>query len=223
VDDIFHDIQDDLRRDNLIKFFKSYGKYILAAGAAIVILTCGFLYWQHHQERTRAQHADAYARALLATTQADPTQALKDLEAVSKVGGGYASLAEFKRAALLMQTKPGTAPNPENKAIAIKIYQDLAKNSKIDLKLRHLATVLLVLATLDQEDPKKLLALLGTLSVGSNPWTPLVSELSALLNFKMGNFKQAEGLYKNLIEARETPDSIRMRSKALMTRMKAGL
>lgn len=222
MDDIFHDIEDDLRRDNLIKFFKSYGKYILASGAAIIIIACSFLYWQHYQEQARAQHADAYARALLATAQPDATQALNDLEAVGKSGSGYANLAEFRRAALLMQSVSGATLKPEQKAIAIKIYQDLAKNTKIDTKFRHLATVLLVLATLDQEDPQKLLALLGTLSVGSNPWTPLVSELSALLNFKMGNFKQAEGLYKNLIEASQTPDSIRIRSQALLARMKTG-
>ncbi|MBL0942613.1 MAG: tetratricopeptide repeat protein [Alphaproteobacteria bacterium] len=223
MDDIFHDIEDELRRDNLVKFFKNYGRYILAASAAIIIIACSILYWQHYQENARAQHADAYARALLATTQTDITQALNELEAIGKAGSGYASLAEFRRAALLMQSTAGATPNPENKAIAIKIYQDMAKDSKVDMKFRHLATVLLILATLDHEDPQKLLALLGTLSVGSNPWTPLASELTALLNFKMGNFKQAESLYKNLIEASQTPDSIRMRSHALLTRMKTGL
>lgn len=219
-DDIFHEIQEDLRRDNVIKFFQAYGKYVLGAAIAITLCTSGILYWHYHQGQRNLQESDAYSKAILAM-HLDPTEALNQLKVLSKGNGHYVGLAELRRAALLMETKAGIPPSAANKAEAIKIYQDLSHNLKVDMKLRYLATVLLTLITLDQADPQKLIALLGTVSISSNPWTPLVTELTALLNFKMGHYKQAEGLYKSLIESSQTPDGIRMRAKVMLERMKA--
>ena len=219
-DDIFHEIQEDLRYENLIKFFQIYGKYILGAAIAIVVCVSGYSYWQHHQEQKRFAESEAYSQALLTAMQADPTEGMKRLKAMSQESGHYVGLAELRRAAFLMEAKAGIEPSAEHKAEAIKIYQNLSHNLKVDMKLRNLATLLLVFSTLDQEDPQKLIILLGTVSVGSNPWTPLASELTALLHFKMGHFKQAADLYKNLAQASHTPESIRMRAKVMLEQMK---
>ena len=64
MSDIFHEVDEDLRRDRAKALWDKYGIYVLGLAVAIVVVTAGVRGWQYWQE-TRAQASgDRYLAAL---------------------------------------------------------------------------------------------------------------------------------------------------------------
>ena len=86
------------------------------------------------------------------------------------------------------------------------------------MKLRHLATLYLVLLQIDSADSQQLLEKLRSARVGSNPWEPLAAELMALIAYKSGDFEQARAIYKDL-DNNKVSGNIAFRAKIMASRL----
>jgi len=128
VSDIFREIDEELRRDNLLKLWSRYGRYIVAVAVFALVVAGGIVAWRDHQRSERLAQSARYAGALALARDGKEADAVKVFAAINREGGGYALLASFEEAALL--AKSG------DRAGAAAAYDRIAAASELDPNLR---------------------------------------------------------------------------------------
>ena len=127
MSDIFREIDEELRRDNLRKLWSRYGRYVIAAAVFVLVVAGAIVAWRDHQLSERRAQSTRYASAFALARDGKGTDAVKVFAAIAKEGGGYAVLASFEEAAWL-------AKLGDRKA-AIAIYDRLAAASEFLLAM----------------------------------------------------------------------------------------
>jgi hypothetical protein len=203
VSDIFREIDEELRRDNLLKLWSRYGRYVVAAAIVALALAGGFAAWRSHQLSVRQAQSARFASALALDRAGKPGDAATVFAAIAKEGGGYAVLATFEDAALLA--------NSGNRPAAAAAYDRIAQASNIGPAFRDLAVVLSVMQSPDA-DPKATIARLAPLTASGNPWRPTALELTAAARLKLGDNKGALEIYRALADDLAAPRGLRGRA-----------
>jgi hypothetical protein len=204
VSDIFREIDEELRRDNLLKLWSRYWRYVIAAAAAVLIVAGGTVTWRDHQLKERRAQSVRYAGALTLARDGKAADAIKVFAAIAQEGGGYAVLALFEQAALL--AKSG------DRAAAIADYDHIAATGDLDPGLRGLALLLSVMQSLPEADAHQTIERLAPLTETGSPWRPTALELTALARLKAGDKSVALDLYKGLADDLAAPPSLRARA-----------
>jgi hypothetical protein len=204
VSDIFREIDEELRRDNLLKLWSRYGRYVVAAAIAVLLVAGGVAAWRNHQLSERRAEATRYAGALNLEQAGKLADAAKVFAAIAKEGGGYALLASFEEARL-------AAKSGDRKA-AIALYDRIAAAPGTNPEFRDLAVLLSVMRGLPDGDPQAAIARLAPLTAAGDPWRPTALELTAIARLKAGDKKGALDLYRGLADDLTAPRSLRARA-----------
>src|SRR6266436_1250468 len=104
VSEIFREIDEELRRDNLLKLWSRYGRYIVAAAMFALVVAGGIVAWRDHQLSERRAQSTRYAAALTMTREGKEAEAAKVFGAIAQEGEGHAVLASFEEAELLAKS-----------------------------------------------------------------------------------------------------------------------
>jgi hypothetical protein len=164
VADIFQEVDEDLRRDKALAFWKKYQNHIIGFCIIAVVATAGVSGWRYWKQQRIEANGAAYLQALQ-TLDRDPQAAQAQFETLAKDGGGFAVLARFQQASQTL--KDG------DKAKAAEQFSAIAKDGSVDKALKDLAAVLGALALLDAgkpEDAAKLVDPLTGDGQASRPW-----------------------------------------------------
>jgi len=204
VSDIFREIDEELRRDNLLKLWSRYGRYIVAVAVFALVVAGGIVAWRDHQRSERLAQSARYAGALALARDGKEADAVKVFAAIDREGGGYAVLASFEEAALL--AKSG---DREGAAAA---YDRIAAASELDPNLRGLAVLLSAMQRMPEADPHTTIDRLAPLTASGNPWRPSAIELTALARLKLQDKSGALDLFKSLADDPATPQGLRARA-----------
>ena len=204
MSDIFREIDEELRRDNLRELWSRYGRYIIAIAVFALVVAGGIVAWQDHQLSERRAQSTRYASALTLARDGKESDAVKVFAAIAHEGGGYAVLASFEGAGLV--AKSG---DREGAAAA---YDRIAEASDIDPNLRGLAVLLSVMQRMAETDPHTTIDRLGPLTASGNPWRPSAIELTALARLQSGDKPGALDLFKSLADDPATPQGLRARA-----------
>ena len=204
MSDIFREIDEELRRDNLLKLWSRYGRYIIAIAVFALVVAGGIVAWRDHQLSERRAQSTRYASAVTLARDGKEADAVKVFAAIADEGGGYAILASFEEAALLAKSGDREA--------AAAAYDRIAAASELDSNLRGLAVLLSVMQRMPDADPHTTIDRLAPLTASDNPWRPSAIELTALARLKSGDKTGALDLFKSLADDPETPQSLRARA-----------
>jgi hypothetical protein len=204
VSDIFREIDEELRRDNLRELWSRYGRYIIAIAVFALVVAGGIVAWQDHQLSERRAQSTRYASALTLARDGKESDAVKVFAAIAHEGGGYAVLASFEEAGLLAKSGDREA--------AATAYDRIAEASDVDPNLRGLAVLLSVMQRMPQADPHTTIDRLGPLTASGNPWRPTAIELTALARLQSGDKSGALDLFKSLADDPATPQGLRARA-----------
>jgi len=213
VSEIFREIDEELRRENLAKLWSRYGRYIIAAVIVILLAAGGYVAWRDHQTGERRAQATRYNSALSALRTGKQEEAGKLFDLLSKQGGGYGLLASFEQAE--MAAKGGDRKG------AIAIYDRIAGSSGADPAFRDLATVLSVMHGLPEGDPKQAVERLQPLTAAGNPWRVSALDLTAAAKLKAGDRAGALAVYKQLADDLTAPNGLRARAAELAAALKS--
>jgi len=208
-DTIFREIDEEMRREQILKIWKQYGTYFIAAAAALILGVGGYqFYLARKQAAAEASGASFDAAAqLIAGGKAD--EAATALANIAKSGpAGYATLAQIRLAAT--EAKAGKT------AQAVAAYDAIAKNSSADPLLASFAKLQAASLRLDQADWTEMQNRLIELTDNANPWRFSARELMALAAFKNGQIEQARKFNELLLGERNVPPSILERVKLMM-------
>ena len=203
MSDIFREIDEELRRDNLLNLWARYGRYIIAVAAVALVVAGGIVAWREHQLAERRAQSTRYAGALTLARDGKEADAAKVFAAIAEEGGGYAVLASFEEAALLAKSGDRSA--------AIADYDRIAATD-LDPGLRGLALLLSVMQSLPEAGARQTIERLAPLTESGNPWRPTALELTALARLKSGDKSGALDLYKGLADDLAAPPSLRARA-----------
>jgi hypothetical protein len=204
VSDIFREIDEELRRDNLLKLWQRYGKYIIAAVVVALIVAGGVVAWRDHQYKQRQAESARYAAALTLLREGKEAEAAKVFQSIAQEGGGYGQLAVFEGADLAAKAGDRTA--------AVAAYDRIASSSDVDPEFRDLAVLLSVMNALPDGDPKAAIDRLKPLTEPANPWHASALELTAAARLKSGDKPGALDIYKKLADDLAAPEGVRARA-----------
>lgn len=204
MSDIFREIDEELRRDNLLKLWKAYGKYLIGAVIVALLIAGGIVAWRNHQFTQRQAQSVRYEAGLSLLRQGKDAEAAKIFASVGDGGGGYGQLAAFEAADL-------AAKAGDNKG-AVADYDKIAASSDVDPELRNAATLLSVMNGFADADPAAVIDRLKPLTETGNPWRPTALELTAAAKLKSGDKAGALDIYKKLADDLAAPEGVRARA-----------
>jgi hypothetical protein len=212
VSEIFREIDEELRRDNLLKLWRLYGRYVIAAVAIALVIAGGVVAWRNHQLSQRQALSARYAAAMALLRQGKDADAAQIFASVAQDGGGYGKLADFEAADLA--TKSG------DRKAAIAAYDKIAAASAVDPELRDAATLLSVMNSLGDTDPQAEIARLKPLTETGNPWRATALELTAAAQLQAANKSAALDIYKQLADDLSAPEGVRNRAAEMASALK---
>ncbi len=209
TDEIFREVDEELRKEKFEQLWKAYGTYVAAAALAVVIGVGGWKFTEYLQAKRAAEAGARFNAALLqleAKKTEDAEKALQEIGASSQ--GGYRALARMKLAAL--DQANGKADQ------AVKAYDGIAADTGVDGLMRGLASIKSAMLRIDTADWTEMQNRLTPLKDAKNPWHASAKELLGLSAWKAGKFAEAEQEYQSLVENRTTPGGIRQRAEMML-------
>jgi hypothetical protein len=213
VSDIFREIDEELRRDNLLKLWQRYGKYLIAVALVAVLIAGGIVAWRDYQASQRRAQAARYSSALAMVREGKSAEAARMFAVLAQEGGGYGVLAAFEQAELL-------AKNGDRKG-AIAAYDRLASSSDIDPEFRDLAVLLSVMQALPDTETKGVIERLQPLTASGNPWRTSALDLTAAAKLKSGDRDGAREIYQQLADDLTAPQTLRARAAEMAAALKS--
>lgn len=216
VADIFQEVDEDLRRDKALDFWKRYQTHIIAAAILAVALAAGISGWRYYSQAQREAAGSAYAAVMEAVAK-DPKTAQAQIDALVAKGGGtgFALLAKFQQANEVL--KAGDA------AKASDLFAAIANDGSVDRPLKDLAAILAGLARLDSGKPAEAAALVQPLTAEGNAYRFSALEISGLAAFAAGDKAKAKDLFtqlKQLAALPNAPRSLAVRADMMLDRLK---
>ena len=208
MSDVFQEVDEDLRRDQLAKLWKRYGIYVIGAAVAIVAATGGYVAWKNYRTKQLMAQGDAFVQALVLRANGESREAVDAFAALAdSTSDGIGTLARFNQAALLADR--GDA------AEAVKVYDALATQAP-QKALRDIAVLCAVALSLESVDAAESQARLEPLMAPDNPFRFSAKELSALVALHAGDTAKARDLFKALAEDETAPSGIRGRAEEML-------
>lgn len=210
VSDIFREVEEDVRRERLEKFWKGYGTWVIAFAVLVLAGVGAWQLWQRHEAAERMKASDAYAAAQRIT---DPAQAAPAFGKVAdSAGGGYGLLAKLSQANALYAS--GRALD------AVALYKEIAAADSGDVgAVARLRAGWALSANAPRSDLETLLAPLDT---PNSAWRPLAREVLAFSDYRGAKVKQAASEYHALAEDAQSPETLRTRARAMAAFLDGG-
>jgi hypothetical protein len=205
---LFQEVQEDLERQKLEALWKKYGFWVVVAALGIVVATASstaYRSWHaDHEQRLTAELLSASKSTADAATNIDSLQKF----AADNAGSGQADLALLRAGAL--------AADKDDKAAAVKAFDQVASDTKADPAFRQLGTLLSVRAQLDNGDPAALSARLQPLTAEDAAWRFSALEDQAYLALRAGDKDKAKQIFTDLSQDARVPEGIAARATDIL-------
>lgn len=207
-DDLFREVDEEVRQEQYLQLWKQYGVYIAGVVLAIIVITVSVVVWRDVQQSAR----DANGEQLLAAiniSEDRQDEALDQLAVLAEEGSkGYRLLARLREGAML--SKSGDASS------AVAIYDAVAADSGHDQIYRDLAKVLAVSHGMSIMDRGEVEDRLASVSGDDNPWRYSARELKATAVMAAGDTVGALEAFQVLVDDLQAPAGIRARAAEML-------
>jgi hypothetical protein len=199
------EVDEELRRDELAKAARRYGRIAIAAVVVALLAFGGWLTWQWRQQSVAGEQGVALSAAYqeLGGAKADDAKA-KLASLATANAGGYRALALMSEADLLL------AKN-DLKGAAAK-FAAVAGDGGVGQPFRDLALVRQTMAEFDTLKPDVVLARMRPLAVKGNPWFGSAGEMVAVSYLRMGKRDLAGTIYSQIAGDPDMNDTMRARA-----------
>lgn len=212
--DFFHEIEEDLRRDQAIALWKKYGNWVIGAALLLVLAVAGHWGWTKYSTHQRLQASADFQAAL---SNADAAQRDSALAKVATEGGSYATLARFRLAEIAL--------GADDKAKARGILGEIAADATTDPALASLARVQAALLELEIGKPEAAADLVKDMTVENHPYRLAALEVTGLAALAGGDKAKARTTFEELKKASAADNvgggaSFERRAEQLLDRLK---
>ena len=205
--DIFQEVDEEVRREQLKKLWQRYGNYAIAA---CVLLVVGVAAWRGYEwwETKRATEAGAAFEQAATLAEAGKHQEAEAAFAKLATDGsaGYRVLARLRESGELAET---------DRNAAIKAYEEIAADKGAGRVIQDLATVRAGFLSVDTASYGDMRARLEPLTAPERAFRHSARELLALSAWKAGDMSAARQWSEMIIADPQTPAGARSRAEIL--------
>ena len=212
--DIFHEVDEEVRREQLKKIWQRYGNYIIAGCLIVVVGIAGWRGYEWMQSKHAAESGAAFEQA---ATLAESGKVQEAEAAFAKLGidgtAGYRILSRLREAAELARSDPKAA---------IKAYEEIAADRGAGQVIQDLATLRAGYLLVDGTPYADLRNTLEPLTGPDRAFRYSARELLALSAWKQGDASAAKQWTETIIGDPQTPAGARSRAEVLSQLIAAG-
>jgi hypothetical protein len=212
VTDIFHEVEEEVRRERYEILWKKYGDYVIAAIAVIAIGIAGYKFWQRYETQ----------QLINASTQLNAAEKLAEGGENASAAAAFANLAKTSPsgyAELARLAEAGSLLAAGNRSEGLALYKSIAAGNS---SLAPIARVRAAWAMADTAPKSELQSLLGPLTAPSSAWRFVAGEILAYADYHAGNLKAAGAAFESLAKNSDVPRTLRGRADAMATFIKGG-
>jgi hypothetical protein len=207
VSDIFHEVDEEVRRDQLKRLWERYSIFIVGLAILIVAGIGGWRGYEYYVGKKAAVAGAAFENAVVLSEQGKFTEAETAFAKVAtEAPAGYQVLSRFRAAAALAQTKP---------ADAVKAYDAIAADSSIGQTYQDLAAVRAGLLLVDSTTLADLQKRLDPIAAPSRTFRHTAREVLALSAWRNHDAAAAKRYIDMIAGDGETPPGARARVDVL--------
>jgi hypothetical protein len=207
VSELFDEVDEDVRRDQLKKLWDQYSIYIVAGALLIIASVGGWRGYQYLEAKKAAEAGAAFDKAVElseANKHSEAEAAFTDLAA--KAPAGYRMLARLRAAAEVAARDPQAAA---------KMYDDIAADRSVGAPEQDLARVRAAELLLDTATYPAMLTRLEAAAASGATFRHTARELLALSAWRVNDATAARKWLDLIAGDGETPPSLRSRAEAL--------
>ncbi|HEX4736840.1 MAG TPA: tetratricopeptide repeat protein [Allosphingosinicella sp.] len=204
----YREVDEELRRDQLLSYWKRYGKLAIA-GVILFIAAIGFVIWWTNQRELKAgDRGEALLTAFEDVSTGKTASAQGKLDELAKSGNeGY------RVAALLTQADMASDANQADKAVGL--FRQVADDTSLPQPYRDLATVRMTALQFDKLPPQEVVSRLKPLAVAGGPWFGSAGEMVAGAYLKLNRPQDAGKLFAAIAKDKKVPETIRIRASQM--------
>jgi len=207
VSELFDEVDEDVRRDQLKKLWDQYSIYIVAGALLIIASVGGWRGYQYLEAKKAAEAGAAFDKAVELSEQnkhAEAEAAFTSLAASAP--SGYRMLARLRAAAEVASHDPKAAA---------KLYDDMSADRSIGAAEQDLAKVRAAGLLLETSSYPSMLARLEAATAPEATFRHTARELLALSAWRANDTTAARKWLDLIANDGETPPSLRSRAEAL--------
>jgi hypothetical protein len=207
VSELFDEVDEDVRRDQLKKLWDQYSIYIVAGAFLIIASVGGWRGYEYLEAKKAAEAGAAFDKAVElseANKHTEAEAAFADLAA--KAPSGYRVLARLRTAAEIASRDPQAAA---------KMFDEIAADRSVGAPEQDLARVRAAQLLLETSTYPNLLQRLETATAPRATFRHTARELLALSAWRANDATAARKWLDLIANDGETPPSLRSRAEAL--------
>lgn len=212
--DIFREVDEEVRREQLKKLWQRYGNYIAAACIVVVVAVGGWRGYEWWQGKKAAESGAAFEQAVALADSGKREEAEAAFARLAIDGTiGYRVLARLREAAQIARTDPKAA---------IKAYEEIAAEGGADQVMRDFAALRAGYLLVDTSSYADLKAALEPLTGANRAFRHSARELLALSAWKAGDTGAARQWADTILADPQSPPGTRNRAEVLSELISAG-
>lgn len=215
MSDIFREVDEEVRKDELARLWRRWGKLAVAGAVLLLVLVGAFSAWREWQASRRAQAGTAFTVASELAASGKHDEAARAFAALAESGpAGYADLARLRAGHAYAAAGQRDA--------ALATLDDLATDAGAESFLRDAARLAGAALLVDDGDPADVRARLAPLLEAGSPLNASARELEGLLALRTGDTAEAAALFRALAEDATAPSGLRLRAGEIAASLGGG-
>ncbi|MCC3244339.1 tetratricopeptide repeat protein [Methylocystis sp. WRRC1] len=204
MSDIFHEVDEDVRRDKAADFWRRYQTPIFVVAFLIVAATGAWSYYQDKRQKTAEAANARFEAAVALANEGKNAEAAAAFDAIAKDGPkGYAALARIRAA----EARP-------DKSQALAELNAIGEDPTVDKLMQEVALLRAALLVMEGGDREKLERALGPLMTSNGAFRFSAQEWNGLDALANDDFDEAERVFEQVLADRDAPQSMRQRASA---------
>jgi hypothetical protein len=209
VADIFHEVEEELRKDKYQDMLRTFGPWVAGAAAFLIIGVAGYEGWKAWTTQQEESASLTYTAALADIEASRPDEAASEFEDIAANGpDGYAVLALMQRGALAL-----SEGEPE---LASAFFEQAAERSS-DPIVSDLATLKSVWAVFEEYSVDDLSNRLGPLIEPGRPYEYLAREAIGIAALEAGDYARARRHLEAISYSLDASEGVRARANAALS------
>lgn len=205
--DIFQEVDEEVRREQLKKLWERYGTFIIAACVLLVVGVGAWRGYEWWEAKKAAENGAAFEQAVTLAESGKQQEAEAAFAKLAADGSaGYRVLARLREAAELART---------DRKASVAAYAEIAGNKSFGQVIQDLATLRAGYLLVDSASYGDMRARLEPLTAPERTFRHSARELLALSAWKGGEMGAARQWTEAIMTDPHTPPALRSRAEVL--------
>ncbi len=214
MSDFFREVDEEVRRDRIVKLWTNYRSLFIAGAISLVAGTGAWRLYAEHRDGMAEAAGTKFEAAMQLSRDGKSEEAAAAFDALIKTAPeGYANLARLRAADDRAESDPQAA---------IKAYEDLAAGNAKPV-YKDFARLRAAMLRIDTDDPAEFERKFAPYASDTFPYRYQMRELLGLAALKRNAFDTAANWFDGIAGDTRAPPAIKMRARTLLEMANASL